>query len=77
MFEIDVTVTVTVRKPGSGSSFGSTERTGATMSQTVTRTTGAPSARYWYAEAEAGAAEATADVLKMIDGAHGRATSAR
>lgn len=73
-YEVDVTVTVTIRKPGMSSLKG---RTGATMSQTVTRTTGAPSERYLYTEAELGAGEATADVLKMMDGAYGRAEPQR
>jgi hypothetical protein len=71
-YEIEVTVTVTVRKPSTG--YVNRERTGATLSQTVTRTTGGPNERYWYTEAEQGAADATADVLKMMEGAYGRAS---
>lgn len=72
-YEVDVTVTVTVRKSPPGHSLGR-ERTGATLSQTTTRNASGPSERYWYAEAEAGAAAATEDVLKMMDAAYGRAT---
>lgn len=73
-YKIDVTVTVTVRKSNS-SAFNTDGRTGATMSQTVSHTSGGPNERYWYDPAETCATAATVDVLKMMEATYGRATS--
>lgn len=75
-FEVDVTVSVTVRNASSRGVFSShgSELAGAVMSHTLRRRVCGPGERYIYLDVEAGAAEATAKLLTSIEATHGRAS---